>query len=90
MQPNEEQSVSPQQRQLTLLILWGVFFFNIILFLLLSFLAAPDPARLTYNRPLVIALTALGTFTALVSIFVRQKMVARAVEQQRPQGVSSA
>jgi archaellum biogenesis protein FlaJ (TadC family) len=90
MQPNNAREVSPQQRYTTLLILWGAFFFNIILFLVLAFAIAPDSSRLTYNRALVIALTALGTCTALVSVFFRKKMTARAVEEQRPQSVSSA
>lgn len=90
MQPNETQEVSPQQRYLTLLILWGTFVVNIPLFLLLSFVAAPDPAKLSDNRILVVALTAFGTFAALASVFFRKKMVARAIEQQRPPSVTSA
>jgi hypothetical protein len=90
MQPNNAREVSPQQRYTTLLILWGVFLFNIILFLVLAIIVAPDSSKLAYNRVLVIALTALGTFAALVSIFFRQKMTKQAVEGQRPQSVSSA
>lgn len=90
MQSNDEREVSPQQRYLTLWILWGVFLFNIAGFAILSVIAAPDPLTLANNRMLVIALTALGTFTALVSVFVRQKMLARAALQQRPHSVSSA
>ncbi len=90
MQPQNAREVSPQQRYLTLWILWGVFLINIALFAVLAALAGPPLATLPYNRLLVIALTAFGTFTALVSIFVRQKMLARGLEQQRPQSVSNA
>ncbi|HEX7997725.1 MAG TPA: hypothetical protein VF528_04995 [Pyrinomonadaceae bacterium] len=90
MQPDNAREGNSQQRHLTLWILWGAFLVNIALFAVLAALVGPSPASLPYNRVLVIALTALGTFTALVSIFLRQKMVARAIEQQRPQAISSA
>jgi hypothetical protein len=90
MQPQNAREVSPEQRYLTLWILWGVFLSNIAIFAVLSALAAPALSSLPYNRVLVIALTALGTFTAFVSPVFRKKMLARALEQQRPESVSSA
>jgi hypothetical protein len=90
MQPNEARIVSPEKRHLTLMIIWGSIFFNVLLFFLLAGFVGTDPAALSYNKSLTVGLTALGTFTTIVSIFFRQKMLARATEQQRPQSVSGA
>lgn len=90
MQPNEVREVSPEKRHLTLMIIWGSFFFNVLLFLLLASFVGPNRESLSYNRFLTIGLSALGTFTAFVSVFFRQKMIARANAQQRPQSVSGA
>lgn len=90
MQTDNAREANSQQRFLTLWILWGAFLLNLAIFAVLAAVVAPSQATLPYNRVLVIALTALGTFTALVSIFFRQKMVARSIEQQRPPSVSTA
>jgi F0F1-type ATP synthase membrane subunit c/vacuolar-type H+-ATPase subunit K len=90
MQPNEMQQADPQKRYATLMILWGAMFFNIGIFFLLSRLAVADPSALPENRTLAVALMAGGTLLALLSIIFRGKMVARAVEQQRPQSVHTA
>lgn len=89
MQP-ETREVSPEKRHLTLLIIWGSFLFNNVLLFLLAFFVGPEPSTQTDNRFLTFVLAAIGTFTALVSIFFRQKMVAKAMENQRPQSVSGA
>ncbi len=90
MQPNEAREVSPEKRHLTLMIIWASFFFNVLLFFLLATFVGSDPATLSYNRMLTVGLVALGTFTAFVSIFFKQKMLARAFSEQRPQSVSGA
>lgn len=90
MQPTEAREVSPEKRHLTLMIIWGSFFFNVLLFFLLASFVGPDRESLSYNRLLTVGLTALGTFTAFVSIFFRRKMLDRATAQGRPQSVSGA
>jgi hypothetical protein len=90
MQPDEARIVSPEKRHLTLMVIWASFFFNVLLFFLLASFVGPDRSTLSYNKLLTVGLSALGTFTAFVSIFFRQKMLARATGQQRPQSVSGA
>ena len=90
MNPNETRAVAPEKRHLTLLIIWGAILMNVVIFFVMANFIGPDPATLSDNRLLTVGLSGLGTFTALVSVFFRQKMLARAIEQRRPETVSSA
>ncbi|HEX8495104.1 MAG TPA: hypothetical protein VF658_19850 [Pyrinomonadaceae bacterium] len=89
MQPNETQA-DPQKRYATLMILWGAMFFNIGIFFLLAQVAVADPSALPENSTLAAALMGGGAVLALLSSIFRQKLVTRAIEQQRPESVHSA
>lgn len=90
MQPNQTPPVSPEKRYATMMILWGAMFFNIALFFLVAKLAAADPAKLTGNPTLALALTTIGALAVLFSIVLRPKLVARAIEQRSAAAVQSA
>ena len=92
MQPNETGQPDAAKLYRTLMIIWGVMFINIPMFFLLVIFAAPELPQIPgySNSPLTIVFTVLGTLAVIASIFLRQKLMARAVERQQPESVTSA
>jgi cation transport ATPase len=90
MPSNEARRVDPQTRHRTLMIIWGAILTNVIVFFVLANVIAPDTSRLSESNTLSFVLAAVATFVTIGSYFFRQKMLARAAEQQRPESVSSA
>lgn len=90
MRTDATRQVSPQARYRTLIIIWGAILMNVVLLFALSTFIAPDPSKLKENNVLTLALTLLGTLMMAASYFFRQRMLARAIEQQRPESLSGA
>jgi hypothetical protein len=86
----ETREVGPEKRHLTLLIIWGSFVFNIILFFLLANFVGAEQSRLAPNNVMTFALMAGGTFMVFASLAFKRKMLRLASERGRPQSVSSA
>ncbi|HEY0384468.1 MAG TPA: hypothetical protein VGC64_00585 [Pyrinomonadaceae bacterium] len=94
MQPNDTLKVGPvdpAKLYQILLILWGAIFMSVVLMFLLAFFLVPEkPKAETDNHVLTIVLTAIGTLAAIASIFIRQKLMATAIEQQQAEVVTRA
>jgi F0F1-type ATP synthase membrane subunit c/vacuolar-type H+-ATPase subunit K len=90
MQPNAARPIDPQGRHRTLMIIWYAILANVFILYTLAISIGPDPSLLKTNHLLTIVLTAIGTLLMIASYFFRQKMLARAAEQQRAESVSSA
>ena len=73
------------KRYQTLVVLWSALLMSIGMYFLFSVLVAPrvinepgNPSR----SPLIVALTALGTFLVIASFDVKRKLLERSVEKQ--------
>lgn len=90
MQPLGAQATDPERRYRTLTIIGRVILMNVFLLYALANLVGPERSQLPENRPLTFMLTAAGLFTVAISYFVRRMLLARAIEQQSGQALSSA
>jgi F0F1-type ATP synthase membrane subunit c/vacuolar-type H+-ATPase subunit K len=72
------------------MIIWGAILMNVLIIFVLADFIGPERSRLPKNPQLLIALTAIGTSLMAASYFFQQKMMARAVQQQRAESMSSA
>ena len=77
-------------RYRTLIIIWLGILFSIGMFWVVGMIVAPGGAGTEGNSMLNLVLTAIGTVLALVSLAVKQKLLAQSVEKQRVQLVASA
>jgi hypothetical protein len=72
-------------RYQTLIILWFALLMSVVMFFVISFLAAPDitPGPTGPSRGMIIfGLTALGTFLVVMSFVVKHKLLERSVDKQ--------
>ncbi|HMF57274.1 MAG TPA: hypothetical protein VK619_13105 [Pyrinomonadaceae bacterium] len=79
-------------RHRTLIVLWGAQLASIGLFALLTILIRNGAAN-TGNRgnaALTLTFTALGAFVVIVSLLMKQKLVARAIEERSLQKLQTA
>lgn len=90
MRTEATRQVNPLARYRTLMIIWGAILMNVVLLFALASVIGPDPSKLKENNVLTVALTLTGTLMMAASYFFRQRMQARAIEQQRPETLSGA
>jgi hypothetical protein len=72
-------------RYQTLIVLWFALLMSVVMFFVISFLAAPDitPGPTGPSRGMIIfGLTALGTFLVVMSFVVKHKLLERSVDKQ--------
>lgn len=90
MQPDETRQVNSDQRYRTLMIIWGAIFMNVVLFFVVGNVVGPEQAKLPEAHSLDFSLGFSGTLITALSVFLRYKMIERAIERQRPQSVFGA
>ncbi|MGB9181903.1 MAG: hypothetical protein WCB68_21920 [Pyrinomonadaceae bacterium] len=84
------QSAGVEGRYRTLIIIWLAIMFSIGVLWVVGTFIMQSSASAQSNGMLNLILTAIGTLLALVSLAVKQKLLAQSVEKQSVQLVSSA
>lgn len=80
-------------RYRTLLILWFALLMSVVLFFVMTIVAAPEPLDRDRDAPtsvILLALAGVGTFLVVLSFVVKRKMLQRSVEKQEPMMVQQA
>jgi hypothetical protein len=80
-------------RYRTMLILWFALLMSVVMFFVLTIVAAPVPFDEDRDAPtsvILFALAGVGTFLVVLSFAVKRKMLQRSVEKQEPMLVQQA
>lgn len=80
-------------RYRTMLILWLALLMSVVMFFVMTIVAAPEPLdqdRAAPSSVVLFALTGVGTFLVVISFLVKRKMLQRSVEKQEPMLVQQA
>jgi|SRR5688500_4684156 len=80
-------------RYRSMLILWFALLMSVVMFFVLTIVAAPAPFDRERNAPtsvVLFALAAVGTFLVVLSFAAKRKMLQRSVEKQEPMLVQQA
>ena len=80
-------------RYRTMLILWFALLMSVVMFFVMTIVAAPEPLdqdRAAPSSVVLFALTGVGTFLVVISFLVKRKMLQRSVEKQEPMLVQQA
>ena len=80
-------------RYRTMLILWFALLMSVVMFFVMTIVAAPAPLDRDRDAPtsvILFALAGVGAFLVVLSFAVKQKMLQRSVEKQEPLLVQQA
>lgn len=80
-------------RYRTMLILWFALLMSVVMFFVMTIVAAPEPLDQVSAVPrsvVLFALTGVGTFLVALSFLVKRKMLQHSVEKQEPMMVQQA
>ena len=80
-------------RYRTMLILWFALLMSVVMFFVMTIVAAPESFERDRDAPasvVLFALAGVGTFLVVLSFAVKRKMLQRSVEKQEPMLVQQA
>ena len=80
-------------RYRSMLILWVALLMSVVMFFVMTIVAAPEPFDRDRDAPtsvVLFALAGVGTFLVVLSFAVKRKMLQRSVEKQEPMLVQQA